>query len=122
MFETNFKSNSEGSIQLCEDIAKAILDDSAEVLLTIVKQFGKDSKQYLIAESYFESIKAGYAFCTAKKEFNDLCKEHQMTFNADAVEYIKTVNKLNRLLSAGPLKYWNKADLQKQFDELGLNR
>lgn len=122
MKEIKIESNSEGSIQLYEDVLKKMLDGSAEVLLTIFNQFGEDSKQYLIAESYFESIKAGYAFCTAKKEFNDLCKEHQMTFNADAVEYIKTVNKLNRLLSACPLKYWNKADLQKQFDELGLNR
>lgn len=108
MFETNFKSNSEGSIQLCEDIAKAILDDSAEVLLTIVKQFGKDSKQHAVAESYFECIKAGYAFIIAKKEFNDLCKEHQMTFDAKAVKEIIAMNKI-------------KALIKEQLDKLGLN-
>ena len=102
------ESNSEGSIQLCEDVLKTMLDESAEVLLTIVKQFGKDSKQHLIAESYFECIKAGHAFCTAKREFNDLCKEHQMTFGAQAAQEILAMNKI-------------RASIREQLDKLGLN-
>lgn len=88
MKEMNIELNSLGYVLLGEDALKAMLYESAEVLLTIVKQFGKDSKQHLIAESYFECIKAGYAFAMAKKEFNNLCKEHQMTFNGDAEGFL----------------------------------
>lgn len=108
MKEIKIESNSEGSLQLYEDALKATLDGSAEVLLTIVKQFGQDSKQHQIAENYFQCIKAGYVFCTAKREFNDLCEEHHMTFNAEAVQTILDINK-------------TKAAIKEQLDKLGLN-
>lgn len=94
MKETYLKSNSQSYVPLGEQGLRTMLDESTEVLLTVYNQFGEDSKQHQIAEHYFECIKAGYAFCTAKREFNDLCKEHHMTFAA----------------------------IKEQFDKLGLNR
>lgn len=110
MKEIKIESNSEGYILLGEEGLRTMLDGSAEVLLTIFNQFGEDSRQYLITESFFECVKAEYALLTAVNEYHELCKEHRtiFIFSAEAVQTILDINKV-------------RSAIKEKLDKLGLN-
>lgn len=108
MKEIKIESNSEGYILLGEEGLRTMLDGSAEVLLTIFNQFGEDSRQYLITESFFECVKAEYALLTAVNEYHELCKEHRTIFSAEAVQTILDINKV-------------RSAIKEKLDKLGLN-
>lgn len=105
MDKIKVKTNSGSSILLDGDALQTTLNASSDILLRIIKQYGKDSKQHLIAESLFEYLKAGYTYARTEYAFYKVCNEQRMILSTDSLLKILATSN-------------NKAALQEQLDKL----
>jgi hypothetical protein len=98
------KSSSVSSALTREQLLKMTLDECPEMLLMVVKQFGQDSTQFMMAERLTDLVKREYEFLVAKREYHDLCNEHHMRLDMVAIREIS-----------------NLAKVKKAINEMGLN-
>ncbi|MBP2029739.1 hypothetical protein J2755_000659 [Methanohalophilus levihalophilus] len=79
MTEENKQTDSVSFVTAREKLLKAILDNSSETLLSMIKEHGKDSQKYVMTDHIFQVIKKEYEFLREKRKLREFCHENGLS-------------------------------------------